>query len=342
MTNARHPWSARLALGLLGLVLAIAASVVTIGRRPDAIPATDAADAPEALALALESILQRGHDRRSGIALRPLAPATALADVAALAEGACAALADRLPHSPGLLRLAAGVHLLAGYVRRAREMALAAAQLDALDAEAFEILALTAGIDRRDAEMREFISIARQIGHEGMGRAEVFDAWRRRNWAAVERAHSAWVGWGGKWLADWVPVWVRGLADPAQHGNAARMLDAHDAATRQYFVSDFIEYARLGEHERSLSAVEHHARLPPATWMQHLWWPELAPVRQAPGFIAAMQALGTAALWEARGAPDFCARRGQGQWSCLQPGPPPARHGRCGDSIEPRHDLACT
>jgi TolB-like protein len=216
----------------------------------------------------------------------------------------------------GLLRLAARLHLHAGYVGRARELALAAAQVDALDAEAIEILALTAGIEGRDAELREFISIAKQIGHQGMGRAEVFEAWRRQDWAAVEHAHAAWVGWGGKWSAHWVPAWTRGLADPAWREAAAQMLDSHDAATRQHFVSYFVEYALLGDTARSLAAVQHHAKLPPATWMQHLWWPELAAVRQSAGFVEAMQALGITALWDARGAPDLCAKSASGGWHC--------------------------
>lgn len=220
------------------------------------------------------------------------------------------------PRLPGVLRLAARLHLHAGYVDRAHELALAAARLNALDAEAFEILALVAGIQRRDVEMREFIAIARQIGHQGLGRVEVFDAWRRRDWPEVERAHAAWVGWGGQWSADWVATWVRGLADPAEREVAAQLLDSHEAATRQHFVSYFVEYALLGDSERSLAAVQHHARLPPATWMQHLWWPEFAAVRSAPGFAAAMRDLGSAALWDARGAPDFCGRAVDGTWAC--------------------------
>ena len=209
---------------------------------------------------------------------------------------------------PGLLRLAARLHLHAGYVHRAAELARDAARLNALDAEAIEIMALAAGIERRDAEMRELIAVAVQIGHQGMGRAEVFDAFRRQDWATLERVHTAWVSWGDKWPADWVPAFVRGLADPAQREAASLLLDGHAEATRQHFVSYFIEYALLGDSARSLKSVQHHARLPPATWMQHLWWPELAAVRQQPGFVQAMHDLGMTGLWAARGAPDSCQR----------------------------------
>lgn len=218
---------------------------------------------------------------------------------------------------PGLMRLAARLHLHAGYVERARELALAAARLNALDAEAIEILALVAGIQRRDEAMRELLAIAKRLGHQGMGRVEVFDAYRRADWAELERAHTAWVSWGGQWPAQWVAGFARGLADPTQREAAAAVLDGHDPATRQHFVSYFIEYALLGDTARSLKSVRHHATLPPATWMQHLWWPELAGVRRAEGFVPAMRQLGKVELWEARGAPAMCSRDGgAGDWVC--------------------------
>jgi TolB-like protein len=215
-----------------------------------------------------------------------------------------------------LVRTAARLHLHAGYLARAEALALAAAGIDALDADAFEILALVAGMQRRDGAMREWTAIARQLGHEGMGRVEMIDAWRRRDWALLERTYAEWVGWGGKWSADWVPQWVRGVADPAQRAAAIAVLDGHDAATRQHFVSYFIEYALLGEYGRSLAAIRHHAKLPPATWMQGLWWPELEPVRRDPQFAQAMADLGFVALWDARGAPDLCERAADGRWRC--------------------------
>ncbi len=223
---------------------------------------------------------------------------------------------QRQPRHGGLLRLAARLHLHTGYVARAHELALAAAQVNALDAEAFEILALSAGILQRDVEMREFIAIARQLGHQGLGRVEVFDAYRRRDWAELERAHTAWVGWGGQWSTEWVAGWARGVADASQREVAARALDALDMTVKQHFVSHFVELALLGDAERSLRAVQRHAKMPPATWMQHLWWPELAAVRQAPGFAPAMQDWGATALWSERGAPDFCARVADGAWAC--------------------------
>jgi TolB-like protein len=227
------------------------------------------------------------------------------------------AMLQRHPRLPGLMRTAARLHLHAGYLARARELALGAAQLNALDAQALEILAAVAGIEGDDARLRELMAIARQLGHDLLGRLEVFEASRRADWNGVERALSAYVAWGGRWPADWVPAYVRGLANPAERAAAVRLLDGHDSATRQHFASYMIDYALLGETPRALASVRHHAaNLPPASWMQFLWWPELAAVRQQPGFAEAMRDLGAVALWEHRGAPELCRRDAAGTWAC--------------------------
>lgn len=223
---------------------------------------------------------------------------------------------ERHARVPGLMRLAARLHLHAGYLNRARELALAAAQLNALDGEALDILAAVAGIEGRDGDFRELLALARQIGHQGLGPLLVFDARRRSDWEEVERAYTAYVGWGGKWPTDWVPRYVQGLTDSARRADAVALLDGHDDATRQHFAGFFVEYALLGDWQRSLASVQHHARRPPASWMQYLWWPELAAVRALPGFAVAMRDLGAAALWRQRGAPDLCARDGGGEWIC--------------------------
>jgi TolB-like protein len=223
---------------------------------------------------------------------------------------------ERHSRVPGLLKLAARLYLHAGYLARARELALAAAQLNALDAEALEILAAVAGIERRDGEFRELLALALQIGHGKLGPLQVYDAHRRSDWAELERVYTAYVGWGGKWPTDWVAAYARGHADPSQRDAALRLLDEHDPATRQHFSSFMVEYALLGDPQRSLRSVRHHAKMAPASWMQYLWWPELAAVRWLPGFAQAMTDLGAVALWQARGAPELCSKGGDGVWAC--------------------------
>lgn len=223
---------------------------------------------------------------------------------------------NRQAQYPGLLRLAARLHLHAGYVTRAGELALAAAQLNALDADALGVLAQVRLIGGDGPALRELMSVARQIGNEDVAYMAFIDAHRRGDWAVAERELAAWVGKGGKWPADWVPAYVRALADPALRADAVAQFEAQDDGTRQHFGHYFIELALLQEHERSLKAIQHHAGLPPAAWLQWLWLPELAPVRAQPGFVAAAQQIGFTALWDIRGAPDSCARSATGLWAC--------------------------
>lgn len=221
----------------------------------------------------------------------------------------------RLALLPGFPAVSARIYLHLGYLERARSLALAGLQVNALDPQALEVLALVAGM-RNEAELhREVLELARQVGHTGLGYSHVIEAWRRADWPEVERRMTAWVTWGGTFPADWVPAYVRGLAEPAARAAAIAHLDKQEAATRRHFASYFIEYALLGAHDRALAAVQNHAALPPAVWMQWLWWPELAPVRRDPAFVQAMHRLGAAEVWEQRGAPELCRRESTG-WAC--------------------------
>lgn len=222
---------------------------------------------------------------------------------------------QRHPLLPGYPAVAARIHLHLGYLERARTLALAALQVNALDHAALEVLALVAGMRSEHTQHRELLELARQVGHTGLGYSQVIEATRRADWPEAERRLAAWVTWGGKYAADWVPAYARGLADPGQREAAIAALDAKDPATRRHFASYFIEYALLGAHERALQSVQFHATLPPALWMQWLWWPELAPVRRDPGFVQAMQRLGVTQVWEQRGAPELCERSGA-DWVC--------------------------
>ena len=223
---------------------------------------------------------------------------------------------QRHPLLPGYTAVAARIHLHVGYLERARALALAALQANALDAQALEVLALVAGMRGEDALHREVLELARQVGHSGLGYSHVIEASRRADWTEVAHRLTAWVTWGGKFAADWVPAYARGLADPAQRAAAIAALDAKDPATRRHFASYFVEYALLGAHDRALQAVQFHATLSPAVWMQWLWWPELAPMRREPGFVQAMQRLGVTQVWQQRGAPELCRQDTAGRWAC--------------------------
>ncbi|GEM_PF-3315740 len=215
---------------------------------------------------------------------------------------------------PGLLRLAARLHLHAGYVKRTQELALAAARLNALDAEALEVLAYAHGARGDDAALRELVALARQIGHGGIGWAAAVEAGRRRDLATLASELAGWVGQGGRWPADWVPAYAQALATPPgspQRTAVLDLLDSHDGGTRQHFAHYLFEKAVLGGVPHSLRAVQHHAALPPAAWLQYLWWPEMAAVRAQPGFADAMADLGLPALWARRGPPDGCRLLGE-------------------------------
>ncbi|MDZ7589667.1 MAG: hypothetical protein U5L05_03045 [Rubrivivax sp.] len=223
----------------------------------------------------------------------------------------------RHPRHPGVMRLSARLHLHAGYVATARQQALLALQDNALDREAIEVLVIATGsVPGGDPMFIEALALAQAIGHPALGYASSFEAARRADWPAVQVAHAGWIGLGGKWSAGWVPTFVGGLSDTSQRAAAIGLLDGHDAGTRQHFAQYLFEYAMLGAHDRALDGVRELARLPPAAWTQHLWWPELAPVRQAAPFVDAMADLGLTALWEVRGAPDLCRRAADGRWRC--------------------------
>lgn len=219
------------------------------------------------------------------------------------------------PQQVGVLRSAAKLHLMAGYVERARALAFEAVRVDALDATSIEYLATTQGMQGRDEAMRELLTIAAQVGHGGTDLFEAILARRRADWPAFERAMDAYARNTDR-DAGWVPAYARGAADPAQREAAARLLDAHESGLRFYMSDYFVEYALLGDTARALAAIRRHAKQPPKLWLEYLWWPELAEVRRGPGFAGAMHDLGLPALWERRGAPDLCARGADGRWDC--------------------------
>lgn len=225
------------------------------------------------------------------------------------------ALLQHAQQQPGVLRIVARLYLMAGYVQRAQALAFEAARLDALDAESIEYLATTHGMRRRDPVMRELLTVARQIGHGSLDLFDAVLAHRRADWPDFERAMTAYAT-NTQRPADWVPAYARGVADARERERAAQLLDAHDPSTRHYMSDYFFEYALLGDVPRSLQAIRHHARQPPRLWLEYLWWPELAAVRQQAGFAEAVSELGLTRLWQERGAPDLCQPGTDGHWAC--------------------------
>lgn len=225
------------------------------------------------------------------------------------------ALLEHAQQQPGVLRIAARLHLMAGYVRQAQALAYEAVRLDALDAESIEYLATTHGMQGRGAQMRELLSIAAQIGHGGTDFHDAVLAHRRADWPAFERAMTAYA-LNTQRASDWVPAYVRGVADARAREAAAKLLDAHDEGLRFYMSDYLFEYALLGDVPRSLAAIRRHARQPPKLWLEYLWWPEMSAVRSAQGFDEAMVDIGLVELWNVRGPPDACRRGAGAGWTC--------------------------
>ncbi|MCW5634156.1 MAG: hypothetical protein KIT17_12545 [Rubrivivax sp.] len=222
-----------------------------------------------------------------------------------------------LPHAPQVpfvLRIAARVHLYAGYVRRAGELALQAVQLDALDADSMEALALVHGVLGDDARMAEFAALARQLGHRGTGLQEMVLARRRGDAVAAARAAHDWAAYTGH-PAGWVEPFARALADARARPAARAAFDGMGDAARFGMADYFVERGLVGDHAGSLRALQQQAREAPARWVEQLWWPELAPVRGDAAFTAIVEALNLPPLWAQRGAPDLCSRQ-QDRWTC--------------------------
>ena len=172
-------------------------------------------------------------------------------------------------------------------------------------------------MQRRDAEMREFIAIARQVGHEGLGTVQLVEAWRRRDWVEVER-YAYRVDRLGRQVVGRLGAGLgaRPRRSLPEREAAAQLLDAHDAATRQHFVSYFLEYALLGDTARSLASVRHHAE----DAAGHLdAEPLVARARRMPRVTGVRRGDERSRFHVAvdvYGAPDFCRRGADGAWSC--------------------------
>ncbi|MCW5634154.1 MAG: hypothetical protein KIT17_12535 [Rubrivivax sp.] len=216
---------------------------------------------------------------------------------------------------PGVLRIAARLHLSAGYLRQAKALALDAARLNALDAEAYEVLALAHAALGEADDFAETLALARQMGHRRIELAEALLALRRGDAAGFEAAAGAFAGSTAK-PGSWATPWVRGVLDPAARPAAVSALLAMDDNERAMRAELLLEWALLGETGRAAASLRAISARPIARWVEDLWWPELAGVRRHAGFADAAERSGLAALWATRGAPDLCERQAGGAWAC--------------------------
>lgn len=225
------------------------------------------------------------------------------------------ALAQHAARHPGVLRIAARLYFTAGYLNQARALALDAARLNALDAEAYEVLAMTHAASGEEAAFVEMLELAARMGHRRIEVLHTLAALRRRDRAAFETSARAFAGTTAR-PGTWAEPWASGVFDPAARGAAVPALLAIDENERRMRAELMLEWALLGETERALAAMQAIAARPLARWAEDLWWPELAAVRRYAGFAGVIDRLGLGALWQQRGAPDLCARDGSGVWRC--------------------------
>ncbi|MBL8341190.1 MAG: hypothetical protein JNL30_06945 [Rubrivivax sp.] len=225
------------------------------------------------------------------------------------------AMMQHAARHPGVLRIAARLFFTAGYLRQARDLALDAARLNALDPEAFEVLALAhAALGEREA-FADTLELAAQMGHRRIAVPQALLALRRGDRAAFETAGRAFATATAK-PDTWAEPWLRGVLDAAARDAAVQALQGIDENERRMRAELMLEWALLGDVPRAVAALEAIAARPLARWAEDLWWPELAAVRRHAGFARAAERMGLAALWAQRGAPDLCARSDGGEWVC--------------------------
>ncbi len=216
---------------------------------------------------------------------------------------------------PGGARIHAQLQLYAGYAERARLQARLAAVADPLDAQAYRVLAQAHGIAGDDDGMRSFAGIAEEITGHGMALFEALLALRADDRAGFVEQFSQWLEayYGDAAAARAV---AQGVVDDSQRDEALAALEALPPIARLRAAEHLLEYALLGQPERSAEAVLTAARRGPAGWLEQLWWPELADMRAQPAFVEAMALTGVTQLWEQDGAPDQCVSVPGAGWSC--------------------------
>jgi TolB-like protein/DNA-binding winged helix-turn-helix (wHTH) protein len=199
-----------------------------------------------------------------------------------------------------------------GYLRRGVAEIEAAMRIDPLAASVRSVGALGAiyagdpdGALARAAETRAL----------GSPRAGQLESWVRVERGEFDKARDARLESATsmqRWSEHIEPVYAA-LADRARLPEALAALAAAPEAVARTEGFFYYELAILGETEAALAAL---ARLEGTTDTTMLvWLSELAPMRQAPGFGAAMQRTGLVDYWLANGMPDLCEQR-SGQVVC--------------------------
>jgi TolB-like protein len=142
------------------------------------------------------------------------------------------ALARHTASHPGVLRIAGRLYFTAGYLRRAQALARDAARLNALDAEAYEVLALTHAALGEHEAFAETLELAAQMGNRRIEVPQALLALRRGDRARFEAAAGAFAALTAA-PGGWAGPWIEGVLDPAVRPAAAQALLSLDENERR-------------------------------------------------------------------------------------------------------------
>jgi TolB-like protein/DNA-binding winged helix-turn-helix (wHTH) protein len=199
-----------------------------------------------------------------------------------------------------------------GYLRRGVAQIEAATRIDPLAASVRSAAAGAAALAGDPEGALAAANAARALGSPRGGQIESFVYLERGEFGRAGAARAEASSQMKRWSAHIEPVYAA-LTDRARLPEAlAVMAGAPESAARTegFF---FYEYAILGELDFAAAALE---RLEGSTdTLMLLWLPELSPLRQTPGFTAAMKKLGLVDYWLMNGLPDLCEQR-SGQIVC--------------------------
>jgi len=105
--------------------------------------------------------------------------------------------------------------------------------------------------------------------------------------------------------------------DPPAQARTRALLDSCLASNpAQVPATIVVSLMRLGEWQRALDLFADHPSTDDSGISFRMWSPKGTPMRQLPGFPAAMQKIGLAEAWEKYGAPDLCTRTAPRVYAC--------------------------